>query len=123
MPQSLQVSIAAAARNGASQPCSYAYEIGIDEVFVDLGCHDRLRRYSLQPTPRLPDACVRLVRCEEVAEGFEKCRKTPSGVESCAERSTDHLLGFVLPVRNLRSLKYLTTAQAQPQPWHLTCLY
>jgi hypothetical protein len=53
----------------------------------------------------------------------KKCRKTSSAVESCVERSTDHPLGFVLPVRNLRSLKYLTTAQGQPQPWQLTCLY
>jgi hypothetical protein len=53
----------------------------------------------------------------------KKCRKTSSAVDSCVERSTDHPLGFVLPVRNLRSLKYLTTAQGQPQPWHLTCLY
>ena len=88
----------------------------VDEVFVDFACHDRLWRHPLQPPPPLPDACLRLVRCDEVAEGFEKCRNTSSIVETCVERSTDHLLGFVLPVRNLRLLKYLTTARGQPQP-------
>ena len=67
---------------------------------------------------------VHCYRCNEEAESFEeKCRNFRHLSNRHVERSTIHPRRIVLPQRNLRSLKYLTTAQPQTQLWHATCPY
>jgi len=65
-----------------------------------------------------------LIRYGEGAESVGRNVEISTPVElPTLRRSTIHFAQFLLPLRNPRSLKYLTPSQGQTPLWHLKCPY
>ena len=113
MSQSLQVLIELAARSSDFMALRVHL---LSRLITDMSTRCRRRDGGTAAQP-----WIRLIRCNEKAEGFEKCRRLRQMSNRVPRRSTIHLRSFLLPSRDLRSLKYLRTAQPRAQRWPLRC--